>query len=120
MPATTPSPTWLPPRDKKLPQQIAGILEQEVIAKGWPVGELIGTEDSLIERFRLSRSTLREAIRIVETHQMAAMRVGPNGGLIVVEPNSGLPRVWLTSLTRRGASREGCSDAQEVPSGVQA
>lgn len=32
----------------------------------------------------------------------------------------GLPRLWLTSLTRRVASWEGCSDAQEVPSRVQA
>lgn len=32
----------------------------------------------------------------------------------------GLPRVWLTSLTPGAAGREGCPDAQEVPSRVQA
>ena len=36
-----------------------------------------------------------------------------------VRMHQGLPRVWLTSLTP-GVGREGCSHAQEVPSGVQA
>jgi hypothetical protein len=47
----------------------------------------------------------------------------PEGNWVQTDPSKGwlgLPRVWLTSLSRRGASREGCSDAQEVPSGVQA
>jgi hypothetical protein len=32
----------------------------------------------------------------------------------------GLPRVWLTFFMPGAAGREGCLDAQEVPSGVQA
>jgi hypothetical protein len=32
----------------------------------------------------------------------------------------GLPRVRLTSLTPGIVGREGCTDAQEVPAGVQA
>jgi uncharacterized membrane protein len=40
------------------------------------------------------------------------------GTLLTVR--AGPPRVRLTSLTSGGAGREGCSDAQEVPAGVQA
>lgn len=48
--------------------------------------------------------------------RLARDEVGPDAP----DEEVGLPRVWLTSLTGRVASREGCSDAQEVPSGVQA
>lgn len=40
--------------------------------------------------------------------------------LTVTKSELGLPRVRLTSLMPGGAGLEGCSDAQEVPAGVQA
>jgi DNA-binding FadR family transcriptional regulator len=37
----------------------------------------------------VSRSVLREAVRLVEHHQVARMRRGPNGGLLICEPDAG-------------------------------
>ncbi|OBJ56498.1 FadR/GntR family transcriptional regulator [Mycobacterium sp. 1423905.2] len=69
--------------------QIARRIEADIVRRGWVVGETLGSESALQERFSVSRSVLREAVRLVEHHQVARMRRGPNGGLIVCEPDAG-------------------------------
>lgn len=59
---------------------------REVAEAGWPVGTLLGSEAELMARYDVSRAVLREAVRVLEHHQVARMRRGPGGGLFVVEP----------------------------------
>ncbi|WP_326818591.1 FCD domain-containing protein [Streptomyces sp. NBC_01762] len=73
----------------KLAAQIALRIEADVMRRGWPVGESLGSEQDLREHYRVSRSVLREAVRLVEHHQVARMRRGPGGGLIVCAPDAG-------------------------------
>ncbi len=73
----------------KLAAQTAQRIEADVIRRGWPVGESLGSEADLRERLGVSRAVLREAVRLVEHHQVARMRRGPNGGLIVCAPDAG-------------------------------
>lgn len=75
--------------DTKLAQRVAAAIENDVITAGWPVGTSLGSEADLIARHNVSRGVLREAIRIVEHHQVAAMRRGPLGGLVVQAPKTG-------------------------------
>jgi DNA-binding FadR family transcriptional regulator len=69
--------------------QIARQLEDEIITRGWPVGGVLGSETELQLRFGVSRSVLREAIRLLEHHQVARMRRGRSGGLFVAAPDPG-------------------------------
>src|SRR5829696_8001496 len=73
----------------KLAARVARQIEAEVVARGWPVGESLGSEPELRVRHGVSRSVLREAVRLVEHHQVARMRRGPNGGLFVSAPDAG-------------------------------
>ena len=73
----------------KRASQIARRIEADVIRRGWPIGKSLGSEQALQQRYRVSRSVLREAVRLVEHHQVARMRRGPNGGLLVCEPDAG-------------------------------
>ncbi|UXA08521.1 FCD domain-containing protein [Mycobacterium sp. SMC-2] len=73
----------------KLASKIARDLEAEIVRRGWATGESLGSEHELQQRFGVSRSVLREAIRLVEHHQVARMRRGPGGGLIICEPDAG-------------------------------
>ncbi|MFZ1162042.1 MAG: FCD domain-containing protein, partial [Mycobacterium sp.] len=75
-------------RPDKRASQIARRIEADIIKRGWPVGQLLGSEPALQQRYRVSRSVLREAVRLVEHHQVARMRRGPNGGLLVCEPDA--------------------------------
>src|SRR5580693_10015619 len=73
----------------KRASKIARHIEAEIVRRGWPVGESLGSEHALQEHFSVSRSVLREAVRLVEHHQVARMRRGPNGGLLICEPDAG-------------------------------
>src|ERR1700751_2586171 len=76
-------------RANKLASTIAREVEADIVRRGWPVGESLGSEQALQQRFGVSRSVLREAVRLVEHHQVARMRRGPNGGLLICEPDAG-------------------------------
>jgi DNA-binding FadR family transcriptional regulator len=71
----------------KLASVVARRIEDEVVASGWKVGSVLGSESELLEAFGVSRAVLREAVRIVEHTGAARMRRGPGGGLVVSEPN---------------------------------
>lgn len=77
-----------PLRPDKRATQIARRIEADIIRRGWPVGESLGSEHLLQQRYHVSRSVLREAVRLVEHHQVARMRRGPGGGLLVCEPDA--------------------------------
>ena len=76
-----------PPGGRKMGELLAERIENEIVASGWKVGQVIGSEAELCERYGVSRAVFREAIRLVGHHGVAEMRRGPGGGLVVVEPN---------------------------------
>lgn len=73
----------------KLASMVARDIEADIVRRGWAVGGSLGSEHALQQRFGVSRSVLREAVRLVEHHQVARMRRGPNGGLYICEPDAG-------------------------------
>ncbi len=72
----------------KMAESVARDVFREVSKRGWPVGEVLGSEAELIERYGVSRAVIREAVRLLEHHQVAEMRRGPGGGLVVARPGS--------------------------------
>jgi DNA-binding FadR family transcriptional regulator len=72
----------------KLAARIARAIEDDIIAAGWPVGSTAGSETELIERHGVSRAVFREAVRLVEHHQVAVMQRGRSGGLKVTAPSA--------------------------------
>ncbi|MFF0814663.1 FadR/GntR family transcriptional regulator [Rhodococcus sp. NPDC003318] len=80
---------------EKLAVQVARRIEHEIIERHWPIGEVLGSETALREQFGVSRSILREAVRLLELHRVAHMRQGPGGGLVVSSPD---PRSAIRAL----------------------
>src|ERR1700727_307787 len=80
--------TIAPPTDPeaKLAARDAPRILSDVVDGGWPVVEVLGSQAELIERYGVSRAVFREAVRLVENQQVATMRRGPGGGLVVTEP----------------------------------
>jgi len=74
---------------EKLASRVARRIEATIIQQGWPVGAVLGSELELRERYGVSRSILREAVRLTEHHQVTRMRRGPGGGLVVSAPDAG-------------------------------
>ena len=70
--------------------KVADRIVEDVMALGWPVGLVLGSEADLLERYHVSRAVFREAVRLVEHEQVARTRRGPGGGLVVTEPTVGV------------------------------
>ncbi len=74
-------------RQAKLAGRAAEQIVADVIELGWPVGQVLGSEAELLERYGVSRAVLREAVRLVEHQRVARMRRGTGGGLVIDEPD---------------------------------
>src|ERR1700728_871265 len=70
----------------KRASKVADQIIKDVIAGGWQVGQILGSEADLLARYQVSRAVFREAVRLVEHQQVARTRRGPGGGLVVTEP----------------------------------
>lgn len=101
----------------KLAERTARQIIAEVADAGWPVGELLGSEADLMERFDVSRAVLREAIRLLEHHQVARTRRGPGGGLFVTAP--GIDAVAEAMAIHIGRAEVSTADLFEVRRAVE-
>lgn len=79
---------------------LADRIEIDVLESGWPVGGVFGSEPELIDRYRVSRAVFREAVRLLEQRQVAEMRRGPGGGLVVTAPEASAVRRAASTLLR--------------------
>ena len=85
--------------------KVADLIVEDVLTLGWPVGEVLGSEADLLERYRVSRAVLREAVRLVEHQRVARTRRGPGGGLVITEPTVGaVSHAVVLYLHRVGAT----------------
>ena len=73
------------PREK--PQQIADELRGLIVAGELTEGDSLGHEPDLVERFGVSRPSLREALRILEAEGLVTVVRGVRGGVVVHEPD---------------------------------
>jgi len=74
-----------PIREK--PQQIADELRALIVAGKLSEGDSLGHEPDLVERFGVSRPSLREALRILEAEGLVTVVRGVRGGVVVHEPD---------------------------------
>ncbi|MFG1924647.1 GntR family transcriptional regulator [Cryptosporangium sp. NPDC048952] len=70
-----------------LPQQLADALRARIRAKEWAPGEKLPTEAELVAAYELSRATVRQAIKDLESQGLVVVRHGrgtfmsPHGGI---------------------------------------
>jgi GntR family transcriptional repressor for pyruvate dehydrogenase complex len=79
---------------------------QEAINTGEiKVGDRLPSERDLSNLFNVSRTTVREAIRVLEAERIVEVRRGVNGGIIIVEPKPDRVGRSLEALIRfKGAT----------------
>ncbi|MBR3794528.1 MAG: FadR family transcriptional regulator [Clostridia bacterium] len=61
---------------RKLPEQIADKLREMIIQEGMKTGSKLPAESELMVRFGVSRSTVREAVKILQTERIVDIRQG--------------------------------------------
>jgi DNA-binding FadR family transcriptional regulator len=75
------------PRPREKPQQIADELRRLIVSGELSEGDSLGHEPDLIERFGVSRPSLREALRILEAEGLISVVRGMLGGVVVHAPD---------------------------------
>jgi GntR family transcriptional repressor for pyruvate dehydrogenase complex len=76
---------------REKPQQIADELRALIISGELPDGASLGHEPDLVARFGVSRPSLREALRILETEGLITVVRGVRGGVVVHHPDERMP-----------------------------
>lgn len=73
-------------KGEKAAEPVARILRNQIIRGELAAGESLPPESVLVERFGVSRPTLREAFRVLEAESLLVIRRGAGGGGRVLTP----------------------------------
>ncbi len=91
-------------RQPRLADMVASVLRERIVEGKLRDGDLLPKQDELLEEFRISRPSLREALRILESEGLLTVRRGNVGGSVVEAPNpeSSAYMFGLVLQSRRG------------------
>jgi DNA-binding FadR family transcriptional regulator len=99
----------------KMADLIAAQLRREIVHGEFASERGLPAESALIERFGVSRPTLREAFRILESESLITVRRGAHGGARVNAPDGATAaRYAALILEYRGATLRDIYDARSV------
>jgi GntR family transcriptional regulator, transcriptional repressor for pyruvate dehydrogenase complex len=73
-------------RSPKASERIARSLVNYIVDNGLSEGTMLPVERELVEKFEVGRTTLREALRLLETRGVISIRPGRLGGPVVRRP----------------------------------
>src|ERR1700719_666636 len=73
-------------RQPRIADLIASCLRSRIVNGEIADGKLLPKQDELLEEFEVSRPSLREALRILETEGLITVRRGNMGGAVVHRP----------------------------------
>jgi GntR family transcriptional repressor for pyruvate dehydrogenase complex len=70
-------------RTEKVSEVIARQIVKDIVTSGLTPGSTLPPETQMLQRFKVGRASLREALRILEVHGLITIKSGPGGGPIV-------------------------------------
>lgn len=71
------------PRPPKRAEQVALRIVQDIVTRGLRRGDPLPTETEMLALYAVSRSSLREALRLLEVQGLVTIRPGPGSGTVV-------------------------------------
>jgi GntR family transcriptional repressor for pyruvate dehydrogenase complex len=74
-------------RVPKASDVLANLLKVRILSEGLQPGDRLPPEAEIIEQYKFSRGTVREALRMLEIDGIVAVRRGPRGGIAVTSPD---------------------------------
>jgi DNA-binding FadR family transcriptional regulator len=90
---------------RKAHEEVAEDLRSRILSGDLAVGDRLPPEDELTEQFGVARTTLREALRVLESQGLIRIRRGRGGGPIVTQPDlAPLAAALSASLQLRGTT----------------
>ena len=80
-------------------------LREKILSGVIPIGEYLPNERELVDSSGLSRGSVREALRVLETQGLVSTKIGRNNGRRVRKPGADMVRDSLNLFIRGGSVR---------------
>ena len=104
-----------PVRQPKTGAVIAERLRRQIARGELAIGERLPPEDELMARFGIARTTLREALRVLESQGLLEIRRGRTGGPVVTMPRiDSLAEGLAVTLQLRGTTAGDLDTARQL------
>jgi GntR family transcriptional regulator, transcriptional repressor for pyruvate dehydrogenase complex len=75
-------------RPPKAAMLVAQRIVRDVVRGGLKPGDLLPPERTMLEKYETGRGTLREALRLLEFQGVIALKPGPRGGPVLLDPDA--------------------------------
>jgi DNA-binding FadR family transcriptional regulator len=93
-----------PIRVPKMAELVAAQLRRQIVRRELAAGAPLPSEAQMMERFEVSRPTLREAIRVLESEALIKVRRGPGGGARVSRPRAEVAARYAGLILQHGGT----------------
>lgn len=104
-----------PRRPAKTAETVAAAIVRDIVSRNLNPGDMLPSEAAMLAYYRVSRASLREALRLLEVQELIRLKPGPGGGPIVsaVDPRN-LAKISMLYLHLGGATYQELFEAQQV------
>src|SRR4051812_44978410 len=104
-----------PLRIPKMAELVSQRLRRQIVRADLSEGDALPSEAALMAQFGVSRPTLREAFRVLESEGLISVRRGAHGGARVQTPNGDIAARYAgLVLEFRGTTLEDVYDARNI------
>lgn len=79
------------------PSAVSEAIKQWIAEHGMQPGDRLPQEPDLIKTFKVSKGTIREALKVLETQGLIQTKTGPGGGAFITEMPAGRARALLAN-----------------------
>lgn len=102
-------------RQAKTAETVAAAIVRDIVSRNLNPGDVLPSEAAMLAHYRVSRASLREALRLLEVQELIRLKPGPGGGPIVsaVDPRN-LAKISMLYLYLGGATYQELFEAQQV------
>jgi GntR family transcriptional regulator, transcriptional repressor for pyruvate dehydrogenase complex len=110
-----------PRRPAKTAETVAAAIVRDIVSRNLGPGDTLPSEAAMLAHYRVSRASLREALRLLEVQELIRLKPGPGGGPIVsaVDPRN-LAKMATLYLHLGGATYQELFEAQLVMAPISA
>jgi DNA-binding FadR family transcriptional regulator len=91
-----------PLKKKRYSDQIADLIQDRIVQERLKTGTNLPSEQELASEFQVSRTVVREALRILEISGLVRVKKGPAGGIFVSDRYHAPFRKTLKNMVARG------------------
>ena len=107
--------SFTPVRQARASGEIVSQIERAIFGGALKSGDRLESERDLAERFRVSRITVRDALRVLEARGLVHVKVGASGGAFVSETNvDQVAESISTMILLRKMTLSGVAEARTV------